>query len=146
GTQAYDTLHTRSAENVLGIDIAPEVVERHLQAGRHVIQASATDTDFGSRLHLEHGKLRLILLTMPQSVENAAAATMLKNNGYTGRISALVKYDDEIDMLKEAGVSHVFNLYSEAGAGFAADACRGLIPLGTTVELEPPIASSDRAA
>jgi len=135
GTQAYDTLRTRSAENVLGIDIAPEVVERHQKAGRNVIQASATDTDFWSRLHLEHSTLRLILLAMPLSVENAAAATMLKNNGYTGRISAMVKYNDEIDMLKEAGVHHVFNLYSEAGAGFATDACHGLIPLRMPVRL-----------
>ncbi|MEM1093319.1 MAG: cation:proton antiporter family protein, partial [Bacteroidota bacterium] len=151
GTQAYDTLNARSAEHVLGIDVAPEVVERHRKAGRNVIKASATDTDFGSRLHLEHGTLRLILLTMPLSVENAAAATMLKNNGYTGRISALVKYDDEIDMLKEAGVTRVFNLYTEAGAGFAADACRGLIPLGASDAKEhgvllPATPASERLA
>ncbi|GAB5519556.1 MAG: cation:proton antiporter [Rhodothermales bacterium] len=136
GTQAYDTLRARSTEQVLGIDNAPEVVERHTASGRHVILASATDSDFYSRLQLEHGTLGLILLTMPQSVENATAATMLTNNGYTGRIGALVKYDDEIEMLKEAGVDRVFNLYTEAGAGFATDACRGLIPLTPVLTAE----------
>lgn len=129
GTQVYDTLQTRSSERVLGIDIAPEVVEHHQEAGRRVIQASATDSDFWSRLHLEHGTVRLILLTLPQSTENVVAATQVLNHGYAGRIGALVKYDDEIEMLKAAGIHRVFNLYTEAGAGFAADACRNLIPL-----------------
>lgn len=137
GTQAYDTLQARSNERVLGIDIAPEVVARHRAVGRRVIQASATDSDFWSRLHLEHGTLRLILLTLPQSTENTLAASLLIKNGYGGRIGALVKYDDEIEMLEAAGIHRVFNLYNEAGAGFAADACRELIPL------KPPTPPSD---
>jgi hypothetical protein len=33
-------------------------------------------------------------------------------------------------MLEDAGVTHVFNLYSEAGGGLAEDASRGLVTRG----------------
>ena len=124
-------------ERVLGIDIAPEIVERHREAGRQMIQASATDSDFWSRLHLDHSTLRLVMLTLPQSVENATAAKLLLKNGYAGGIAALVEYDDEIEMLKEAGIHHVFNLYTEAGVGFAADASLGVIALKRPERLQP---------
>jgi hypothetical protein len=34
-------------------------------------------------------------------------------------IAALSRYEDEIEELKELGVQVVFNLYSEAGVGYA---------------------------
>ncbi len=128
GTGAYDAIQ-REDPHVLGIEMAPEVVERHQRAGRRVLQASATDSDFWSRLELDHGRMRLVLLAMPLRSENAFATEHLLKIGYKGRIAALVKYDDDAERLKAAGVHHVFNLYTEAGTGFAANACRGL-PLG----------------
>jgi hypothetical protein len=35
---------------------------------------------------------------------------------------AVLKYPDEIESLKQAGVDSVFNLYTEAGTGFANNA------------------------
>ncbi len=128
GTGAYDAIDQQEDARVLGIEMGPEVVERHQRAGRRVFRASATDSDFWSRLRLDHGRLRLVLLAMPQRSENAFATEHLLKIGYTGRIAALVKYDDDAEQLKAAGVHHVFNLYTEAGAGFAADACSGLGP------------------
>ena len=128
GTGAYDAIDQQEDARVLGIEIAPEVVEHHQRAGRRVLQASATDSDFWSRLELDHGKLGLVLLAMPQGSENAFAAEYLLKIGYAGRIAALVKYDDDAERLKAAGVHRVFNLYTEAGAGFAANACRDLPP------------------
>ena len=128
GTGAYDALDLQEETRVLGIEMAPEVVERHQRAGRRVLQASATDSDFWSRLRLDHGRLRLVLLAMPRHSENAFATEHLLKHGYTGRIAALVRYDDDAERLQAAGVHHVFNFYTEAGAGFAADAWRGLDP------------------
>ena len=39
--------------------------------------------------------------------------------GYRGRIAATTKYRDEEDALKAIGVEHTFNIYTEAGLGFA---------------------------
>ncbi|MCG8462737.1 MAG: cation:proton antiporter [Holophagales bacterium] len=128
GTGAYDAIDRQEHTRVLGFEMAAEVVELHRKSGRKVLQASATDSDFWSRLRLDLGKLSLVLLAMPQRSENSFATEQLLKNGYTGRIAALVKYDDDAEHLKAAGVHRVFNLYTEAGAGFAADACRGLPP------------------
>ena len=35
------------------------------------------------------------------------------------KIAAVGRYNDEIEELKEQGVDYVFNLYAEAGTGFA---------------------------
>ena len=41
-------------------------------------------------------------------------------NWISGRIAATAKTPDEVDALKRAGATTVFNIYTEAGAGFAA--------------------------
>ncbi len=129
GTGAYETLDRHEETRVLAFDVASEVVAHHQQAGRRILRASATDSDFWSRLRLDHGQLRLVLLALPSGKENAFGAEQLLKNGYTGRIAAMVKFDDDVELMKAAGVHCVFNLYTEAGAGFAADACRGVIDL-----------------
>jgi len=47
------------------------------------------------------------------------AALRLKEMGYQGRIAATTKFSDEEDALKAIGVDHTFNIYTEAGLGFA---------------------------
>jgi predicted Kef-type K+ transport protein len=129
GTGAYETLHRHRSERVIGFDMVPEVIELHRKAGRHVIRASATDADFWSRLKLDTKRLRLVMLAMPQCEENVFAAAQLLRRGYKGRIAALAKFEEEVQRLKEMGVHSVFNLYAEAGAGFAEDAITGVEPL-----------------
>ena len=124
GTGAYDALCAQDGERVVGIDLASEVVERQQKAGREVIRASATDADFWSRIRLDQNTVNLVMLAMPQLQENVFAAKQLIKNGYTGHIVALAKFHDDIPELKAAGVHNVFNLYAEAGIGFANSACR----------------------
>lgn len=126
GTGAYDALDEQAGEKVVGIDHSPEVVARQRAVGRNVIQASATDPDFWARLKLNHGIIRLVMLAMPQNQENVLGAQQLKNFGYSGRIAAIAKYEDDSARLRAAGVHSVFNLYAEAGSGFAEDAYRGV--------------------
>ena len=38
---------------------------------------------------------------------------------FPGRIAAIARFDDEVEALKKAGVDAAFNVYGEAGAGFA---------------------------
>ena len=37
-----------------------------------------------------------------------------------GEIAAIAPFPDEMEALKNAGASTVFNIYTQAGAGFAA--------------------------
>jgi hypothetical protein len=39
---------------------------------------------------------------------------------FSGRITAVAKFDDEAEELLEAGVHSVYNIYAEAGSGYAA--------------------------
>ncbi|MFQ5642593.1 MAG: cation:proton antiporter [Thiogranum sp.] len=119
GHVAYDTIRQRMGDTVLGVDIDSATVAQLRDSGRRVIQGSATDVDFWDRIDLDHHDVRLILLAMPNHDENLFAARQLHDLGYAGRITAVAKYPDELLALKNAGVHAAYNLYAEAGSGFA---------------------------
>jgi len=126
GTGVYDTLIEQFGDHLLGIDYDHHVVEHHEKSGRHVILGDATDYDFWERL--KPGAVKLILLDMPNIKEALAAVKMIKDSGYQTRIAASVKHDDDMPILKEAGVDSVFNIYAEAGSGFANHVCENFKP------------------
>ena len=121
GTGAYDTLVGQYGESLLGIDFDQVVVDRNIEEGRKVILGDATDYDFWERL--KPGVVKIILLDMPNVKEALAAVKMIKCNKYEALVAATVKHDDCMKMLKESGVDIVFNIYSEAGSGFANHVC-----------------------
>ncbi len=63
---------------------------------------------------------------MPNVKEAMAAVDMIKRNKYPGIIAAAVKHDDCVQRMKEAGVDSVFNVYAEAGSGFASHVCESI--------------------
>jgi len=56
---------------------------------------------------------------MPVHSENLFAIEYLKKLDFRGKLAAIAKYPDDIESLKQVGVDSVFNLYTEAGTGFA---------------------------
>ncbi|MFZ0788569.1 MAG: cation:proton antiporter family protein [Chromatiaceae bacterium] len=132
GTGAYDTLAGQKGRRPVGIDSDPDMVRFHQGAGRNVIQGSATDPDFWHRLQRRRGSVRLVLLSMPKVSENVFAAKHLKSEGFDGIIGAIAKFSDDEPVLRDAGVDMVFNLYAEAGAGFAQHVCTGVISSSAT--------------
>lgn len=127
GSSAYDALRRRVGEHVLGVDYDEETVRRLQNSGRNVILGSATDPDFWSRMQLDFDNIELIMLAMPNIRENLFAVRQLKEAGYRGKLAAVARYRDEIVALKKAGVQAAFNLYAEAGAGFAEHVCNRLL-------------------
>ncbi|HHH45150.1 MAG TPA: potassium transporter Kef [Gammaproteobacteria bacterium] len=119
GQVAYDTIRQRMGDTVLGVDIDSATVAQLRASGRRVIQGSATDVDFWDRIDLNHHDVKLILLAMPSHDENLFAARQLHELGYAGSIAAVAKYPDELPALRQAGVHAAYNLYAEAGSGFA---------------------------
>ena len=119
GTGAYDALSAGTSERIAGIDLDSRTVETHRAAGRHVIRGSASDPDFWSRMQLRHGTLKHVMLAMPRLSENLFAVKQLRRLGFEGEITALAKYESDRPVLQNAGVDRVFNLYAEAGIGFA---------------------------
>ncbi len=117
GTAAYETMRKQYGDIVLGIDNDAIILEQHRQQGRKVIQGDATDAEFWENLSTD--KVRVALLDMPKPEENLFAFKQLEANGFKGKVAATAKYDDQVEMLKAAGLDAAYNIYGEAGTGFA---------------------------
>ncbi len=118
GAAAYDFLRERWGDVVLGVDRDESTLQIHRQQGRNVILGDATDYDFWSRAKTR-GKIRLALLTLPDHQANLTVASMFREFGFKVTLASVAKFDDQAQALREAGVAEVFNLYAEAGTGFA---------------------------
>ncbi len=68
---------------------------------------------------MEPGKVRLVMLAMPQLSANLDIVQRLADNAYEGLITAVASHSDELEILQEAGVHAAYDAFAEAGAGFA---------------------------
>jgi Trk K+ transport system NAD-binding subunit len=126
GTGAYDFMRQRHGSKVIGVDFDSEVVEEHQLAGRNVIRGDPMDSDFWERAEKNKRQVELVMLAMSSQTENKEVAGLLKTFKFPGLIGAIARFDDEVVALKEAGADAAFNVYGEAGAGFAEHICKKL--------------------
>jgi len=127
GTATYDHLRNKYGRRVLALDYNPEVVAMHRQKNRQVIHDDATDIEFWENINeqrLVTHQVKLIMLCMDDHQSNVFAADQLQRIGYEGQVAATAKHDDEIKTLEAKGVHAAFNLYTEAGMGFADHICK----------------------
>jgi predicted Kef-type K+ transport protein len=120
GTGAYDAIRGRLGDRLLGVDIDPRAVQQHIDDGRNVIRGDPTDLDFCERV-VHEGNLKLAMLALPSHQANLTAATELfpLKEKFGIVVTATAKYDDQVEELMEQGVDAAFNLYAEAGQGYA---------------------------
>jgi Trk K+ transport system NAD-binding subunit len=95
-------------------------VASHLTEQRRVVLADASDPDFWYRVKLKD--VELIMLALTNHAENMLVAELLQSLNYQGELAAVVRHADHAEEMQALGVS-AFNLYGQAGAGFAAHAC-----------------------
>ncbi len=93
----------------------------------NVISGDATDPDFWARI-VDTSKVKLVLLAMPHHKGNQTALEQLQKIGFNGQIAAIAEYPDQLSSLVESGVDAAFNIYHEAGSGFARHVCEQLKP------------------
>lgn len=117
GTGAYETIEASHPGKVAGIDIKPEVVDKHVKRNRRVLLADATDPDFWQRMN--HSDVDMVMLAMPKHMQNIFALEQLRASGFSSRVSAIAYYPDQQRELEEMGVEFTYNFYLEAGSGFA---------------------------
>ncbi|ETR67077.1 MAG: hypothetical protein OMM_11982 [Candidatus Magnetoglobus multicellularis str. Araruama] len=123
GTSAYDEMRRRYGDIVIGIDFNMEKVAEHLKKGRRVFLGDASDSDFWKRVEPSKSSVSLVMLSLPDPRTSIFSIHQLKDKGYKGQITASVRYEDEIQILKNADVDAVYSLYEEAGVGFADHVC-----------------------
>jgi len=124
GTGAYDAVAERYGDEVIGVDDNDRKLARHRREHRRVAAADASDPDFWLRVNLD--EIELIMLALTNHQENKLVADLLQELGYQGRVAAVVRFDEEAEELGSKGIS-AFNLYAQAGAGFAAHAVEQVV-------------------
>ncbi len=124
GAAAYDEMQRRFGDVVAGVDFCQETVDRHLKKGRRTFFGDASDSDFWEGIDPSATRIDLVMLTLPDPKASRFAIDQLKSRGYRGQITASVRHEDEISILREAGIDAAYVLYEEAGVGFADHACK----------------------
>ena len=119
GTGAYDEMRQLYGETVVGVDSDPVAVKRHQSGGRNVMFGDPSDADFWDRLAEKH-TVQLLMLALPNLRMSRAVLDQLEAAHFAGRVAATARFPDEVEELHQAGAATVFNIYTEAGAGFAA--------------------------
>ncbi len=118
GSGAYDKMRELHGETVVGIDFDNELIKRHQSTGRNVLHGDPSDADFWDKMEHDH-RIKLVMLALPNLQANLDALEQLRKISFPGTIAATAKFPDEEKFLRQAGATAVFNIYTEAGAGFA---------------------------
>jgi hypothetical protein len=69
----------------------------------------------------------MVVLAMPFHSANLIALARLHAAGFTGKVAALARYDDDVAELRRHGADAVFHLYGAAGAELADHAAEVLL-------------------
>ena len=118
GSGAYNRMREFHGETVIGIDFDAELVKWHRSMERNVLQGDPSDADFWEKMEQRHS-IEQVMLALPNLQANLDALAQLREISFSGRIAAIARYPDELPILKQAGATAVFNIYTEAGNGFA---------------------------
>ncbi len=111
-------MHELHGDTVVGVDFDTERVKQHREEGRNVMRGAPSDADFWEKVDKDHN-IELVMLALPNLTANLDALEQLRETEFPGRIAATARYPDEEAPLRMAGATTVFNIYAEAGAGFA---------------------------
>ncbi len=117
GRGAYRSMRDDYKEKVLGVDADAAKVERLREEFVNVLYGDAEDVEFWRQVLSP--RLKLVMLALPTHEDMLKAAKLIRQTGYTGRLGAVSRYDDERLELVRAGVDAAYNYYQEAGTGFA---------------------------
>lgn len=116
GTGAYEAMRDTHGDTVIGVDENQAKLIEHWKQGRRVIDADASDPDFWVNIPLED--IEQVMLALTNHEENKLVGRQLRDLGYKGHITAVVRFNDQAEELKELGIES-FNMFNQAGHGLA---------------------------
>lgn len=117
GSATYRQLVAEGLE-VVGVEHDPERVRALVADGLDVVEADATDDGFWRRV-VDVSQVRLVALAMPFHGSNMSALEELRRCGFTGTVTAVAFYEDELAEIRAAGADSVVHLYSGSGTALA---------------------------
>ena len=116
GLGAFEILAGRKQLRVAGIEENAQRVAECRAAGHHCVRGDATDYDFWAHTGLKERPLILVCLANHQ--ENLSVVELAREVGFPGQLAVVSRYPDQLAELEALGCI-AFNLYGEAGHGFA---------------------------
>lgn len=125
GNEVYKLMQNNYGYNTLGIDHNLELVRKYKKSETNVIHGDADDNEFLQRIIPSHTVQLLILATSKHTV-HMEVIKKVKEYNPEFKIAALSRYNDEMDELKDAGADFVFDIYAEAGIGYAQNVYESL--------------------
>lgn len=127
GFAAYQRLTDHYRLRVVGVDYDGPRIERLAAEGLRVIEGDATDLYFWNQLR-RSGSVRIAVLAMPRHGANVTALECLRESGFSGKVAAVARYDDEVQWARDHGVGIAFNVYAGAGLELADQVAGGNAP------------------
>lgn len=127
GRGAYGRLEEKYGLRVLGVDNNPLRIEYlHKVSSLRLAEGDASDSDFWDKL-VNTEQIELIVLAMPYHHGNVFALKQLKHRRFTGKIAAIVQYEEEVELLRRLGADAIFYVYDGAGQALADSAMHELL-------------------
>ncbi len=118
GRGAYDKMLEIHGKKIVGVDFDEDKINQHKEVGRFVIQGDPSDADFWDKIKLDN-RIQLVMLALPSLQANLDVLEQLQEISFLGKVAVTARYPDDVEVLTNAGATAVFNMYTEAGAGFA---------------------------
>jgi hypothetical protein len=125
GKGAYLSLNSVVGKKVWGMDADPTRIMRLEKVGFQAMVGDGEDVDLWENMDLT--QIQLILLALPSIEDICNITEQLQHANYIGKIASIARYEDEIQLLIDAGSDKVFNFFTEAGIGFAEESLQ-LLP------------------
>ncbi|WP_421733580.1 cation:proton antiporter [Cellulomonas sp.] len=126
GASTYARLRDEYGLAVVGVEHDQTRVLALEDEGYDVVRADATDLEFWNRVQ-RAGRVKMAVLAMPFHNANLIALARLQAAGFTGKVAAVARYDDDVAELQRHGADAVFHLYGSAGFALADHAAEVLL-------------------
>ena len=116
GLGTYHSISEKLGKTIIGVDEKQSRVDSHKQQGINCILGDASDYEFWKDTNLV--KSDKIFVCLSNHRENMYIVNLAKQLGYNNVLAVVSRFPDEQEELHDMGCI-AFNLYAEAGHGFA---------------------------
>ena len=132
GRGAFDSVKALINYKVAGMDADRIRIQLMQENNENVFYGDGEDADLWERFNTTN--IQLIMLALPIAEDSINVAIQLRKANYQGQIAAIARYQDEREVLLASGIDNVFNVYTEAGTGFAEESLTLIRTAETTNE------------
>ena len=114
GFPIFESLRENNIK-VVGFDADTERVKSHLRSGIRVTFADAEDPGFWSALRF--GRLKTIILALPEFTAQTFCVQQARKYGFKGKIIVPTRSQGDPELLKSLGADEIYDAYQAAGIG-----------------------------